>query len=181
MSKEPPSLNYFLNPLVDELEALWRGIKVKTYRSPTEGAEIRAALVCCAADIPTARKLCGFVGHSANRGCSHCNKFFPGGFGEKKDYSGFDRSSSPKRTDDSHRQNARELLKCRTKIQRKKMESSLGTRFTSLLKLPYYGSITMCAIDPMHNLFKIWCENEHLTKKNSFEKYRNALRMLKLP
>ena len=173
LSKEPPSLNSFLNPLVDELNALWRGVRVKTRRSPIEGAQIRAALICCAADIPAARKLCGFVGHSANRGCSHCNKFFPGGFGEKKDYSGFDRSTWPKRTDDSHRQNARKLENCRSKTQRKKMESMLGTRYTSLLELPYYGSITMCVIDPMHNLFlgtakkmfKIWCENDILTKE----------------
>ena len=40
MSKEPPSLNHFLDPLVGELEELWCGIKVKTYRSPTEGAEM---------------------------------------------------------------------------------------------------------------------------------------------
>lgn len=93
LSKEPPSLNTFLNPLVDELNVLWRGIKVKTRKSPVEGSDIRAALMCCAADIPAARKLCGFVGHSANRGCSHCDKFFPGGFGEKKDYSGVDRST----------------------------------------------------------------------------------------
>ena len=173
LTKEPPSLNYFLNPLVTELNALWRGMKIRTFGSPTEGAEVRAALICCAADIPAARKLCGFVGHSANHGCSHCNKFFPGGFGEKKDYSGFDRRSWPLRTDDSHRQNARKLQNCRTKTQRKKMESMLGSRYTSLLELPYYGSVTMCVIDPMHNLFlgtakkmfKIWCENDILTKE----------------
>ena len=90
LTKEPPSLNYFLNPLVTELKALWRGIKIRTFRSPTEGAEIRAAVICCAIDIPAARKLCGFVGHSVNHGCSHCNKFFPGG---EKDYSGLDRRS----------------------------------------------------------------------------------------
>ena len=175
LTKEPPSLNYFLNPLVDELNALWRGIKIRTFTSPTGGAEIRAALLCCAADIPAARKLCGFVGHSANLGCSHCSKFFPGGFGEKKDYSGFDRRSWPLRTDDSHRQNARKLQNCRTKTQRRKMESMLGSRYTSLLELPYYGSVTMCVIDPMHNLFlgtakkilmfKIWCENDILAKE----------------
>lgn len=53
------------------------------------------------------------------------------------------------------------------------MESTLGSRYTSLLELPYYGSITMCVIDPMHNLFlgsakkmfKIWCEDGFLTKE----------------
>ena len=35
-----------------------------------------AALLCVAADIPTTRKACGFVGHSANRACSKCFKLF---------------------------------------------------------------------------------------------------------
>ena len=96
LSKEPQSLNSFLDPLVGELTVLWHGIKVKTKKAPVQGEEIRGALICCAADIPAARKLCGFVGHSANRGCSHCGKFFPGGFGEKNDYSGFDRSTWPR-------------------------------------------------------------------------------------
>ena len=173
LSKEPQSLNSFLDPLVGELTVLWHGIKVKTKKAPVQGEEIRGALICCAADIPAARKLCGFVGHSANRGCSHCGKFFPGGFGEKKDYSGFDRSTWPRRTDSSHRQNARKVEKCRTKTEKKKMESMLGTRYTSLLRLPYYGSITMCVIDPMYNLFlgtgkkmfKIWCERDILSKE----------------
>ena len=47
LSKEPQSLNSFLDPLVDKLTVLWRGIKVKTKK----GEEIRAALICCAADI----------------------------------------------------------------------------------------------------------------------------------
>ena len=79
--------------------------------------------------------------------------FFPGGFGEKKDYSGFDRSTCPKRTDSAHRENARKIERCKTNTERKKMEAKLGSRYTSLLELPYYVSITMCVIDPMHNLF----------------------------
>lgn len=115
--------------------------------------EQRCALhSCCASDIPAAHKLCGFVGHSANHSCSHCNKFFPGGFSEKKDYSGFDRSSWPNEpmllTD-----KMLEGLRNAEPRQRTKMELTLGSRYTSLLKLPYYSSITMCVIDPKHNLF----------------------------
>ncbi|KAL9988743.1 hypothetical protein ACROYT_G003224 [Oculina patagonica] len=36
------------------------------------------------------RKLCGFLGHSAKRGCPHSYKIFPGSFGEHRNYSGFD-------------------------------------------------------------------------------------------
>ena len=151
---EPPSLNNFLEPAVDELRALWRGVQVNTYDSPNEGVEMRAALLCCASDIPAARKLCGFLGHSANRGCSHCYKFFPGGFGEPKDYSGFqDRQSWPRRTTEQHRRDAYKVKNCKSATERSKMASKLGSRYTILLELPYYSSITMCVIDPMHNLF----------------------------
>lgn len=174
LKKEPLSLTHFLTPAVDELLSLWKGVKVDAYNEP-EPVTIRAALLCCASDIPAARKLCGFLGHQANRGCSHCYKFFPGGFGEKRDYSGFeDRDSWPLRTDAQHRRDAIKTTKCKTKTKRKKMESSLGSRYTELLRLPYYGSVTMCIIDPMHNLFlgtakklfKIWIDKELLSKKD---------------
>ena len=99
LSKKPSSLNSLLNPLVDKVNELWHGIKVTTRKSPIHRAEIRAALICGAADIPAATKLCGFLGHSVNHGCSHSNKFPPRGFGEKKDYSRFNRSTWPEKTD----------------------------------------------------------------------------------
>ena len=58
----------------------------------------RAAVIGVSSDIPAPRKICGFKGHSAFLGCSCCLKRFPGGFGEKKDYSGFKRNSWKPRT-----------------------------------------------------------------------------------
>ena len=72
LAHEPKSLNNFLKPAVDELNALWKGLNVNTYNSPSTAVEIRAAVLCFASDIPAARKHCGFVGHSAKRGCSQC-------------------------------------------------------------------------------------------------------------
>mgnify|MGYP001799876076 CR=1 FL=1 len=74
LNHESKSLNYFLEPFVDELNALWNGLNVATNESPCQ--TIPAAVLCCAANIPAARKLCGFLGHSVNRACSHCYKFF---------------------------------------------------------------------------------------------------------
>lgn len=53
-----------------------------------------------------------------------------------------------------------------------KLASELGSRYTILLELPYYASIEMCIIDPMHNLFlgtakrvfSKWVENDIITK-----------------
>ena len=77
-----PKLETFLNPCVDELNGLWRGISMSTSLSAVP-LKVFAALICVAADIPATRKVCGFVGHSASRACSKRFKFFTGGFGEK--------------------------------------------------------------------------------------------------
>ena len=173
LRKEPSSLNHFLDPAVNELKALWNGVNVRTFNSPTDAVNIQAAVLCCSADIPAARKLCGFLGHQANRGCSHCYKFFPGGFQDSKDYSGFeDRDSWPKRTPAQHRRDAMRVKNCTCKTAPKKLESKLGSRYTVLLELPYYSSLTMCAIDPMHNLFlgtakrvfTMWADQNVITK-----------------
>ena len=73
-------------------------------QTPQGLKEIKAMLICAACDIPASRKLGGFLGHAAEKGCSRCLKSFPTEkFGEKKDYSGFDRSKWPEITIDEHR------------------------------------------------------------------------------
>lgn len=84
--------------------------------------KFRAALLSIAADVPAARKLCGFKGHSAHRGCSRCLKVFPGGFGEKKDYSGFDRENWQPRTCIDHRSNARKNRKKYNSIKQEQVK-----------------------------------------------------------
>ena len=41
----------------------------------TEGA-IHAVLVCNLSDVPATRKVGGFVGHGALKGCSYCLRSF---------------------------------------------------------------------------------------------------------
>lgn len=42
---------------------------------------------------------------------------------------------------------------CLTKGEKEQTETFYGSRFTPLVKLPYYDSICMAIVDPMHNLF----------------------------
>ena len=56
---EPKYLNEFLQPAVNELQALWKGVRLKSSLSSIS-LKVCAALVCISADIPAARKLCGF-------------------------------------------------------------------------------------------------------------------------
>lgn len=66
--KEPSlNINAFLDPLVEELQALWDGIIMED--SSFLGHQVyRAALLCLSSDIPATRKCGGFVGHGAYRG-----------------------------------------------------------------------------------------------------------------
>ena len=113
MTKEPKLLNTFLEPIVDEFNPFWRGVKLTTSQSGTP-LIYRGAILFASADLPAVRKLYGFKGHSAHRGCSKCFKYFPSSFGEKADYSGFDRESWPPRHNHSHRINAEMVRKAST-------------------------------------------------------------------
>ena len=69
--KEPKgSVNSFLRPLVEELKEFWDGVILNCMFHPLKKVCVWAAVTCCTCDIPVTRKLCGFVGHCATRGCS---------------------------------------------------------------------------------------------------------------
>ena len=129
--KEPPlSINSYLTPLVSELLKLWNGVQMPV---PVGHSEfVRCALMCVGCDLPAGRKVCGFLGHSANLGCTRCYASFSRGFG-CQDYSGFDRSQWRLRTNEQHRKDVNDILKCSTKTAKKGKESELGCRYSVLI------------------------------------------------
>jgi hypothetical protein len=138
LEKEPPTLNPFLVPLVKELQELWKGVRLYTSESPKYRVLIRGALLCAACDIPAARKLCGFKGHNANRGCSKCFKEFPGPV-TNKDYSGFDRQNWPQRDVTKHRQVSKKIKEAKTLQLKNKLQTMHGIYFTTLSNLEYFN------------------------------------------
>lgn len=115
---------------------------------------VRSALICTACDIPASRKVSGFVGHNAFRGCSRCLKTFPTeAFGQKPDYTGTDRSSWAPRKMEVHRKQSILHKQCNTLQKQKEIEHEYGCRYSVLLELPYYNIIRYCVIDPMHNIY----------------------------
>ena len=142
--KGPPlHINSFLKPLVDELKQLWTGVRLVN----VDGISIlvRGGLLCVGCDIPAARKVGGFLGHRATKGCSKCNTSFPtNSFGEKADYSNYNRSSWKARTNEDHRANVMKHLVRNTLAEREKIETESGVRYTVLLELPYYNAPRMC-------------------------------------
>ena len=88
---------------MDELKILWSG---RTFVNAIgQTVLVRAALLCGGSDIPATRKLGGFVGHQATKGCSKCTLSFPTeNFGKKPDHSNFNRSEWENRSNDKHRE-----------------------------------------------------------------------------
>ena len=145
-------INSFLRPLVSELLDFLKGVRMSV-RGYDDLQVVRCALLCVASDLPAARKVCGFLGHSARLACSRCKKEFPGGFGEPTNYSGFEREHWPPRNSVDHRKDVELIQKERTITERKRLESQYGCRYSVLLDLPYFDPVRMTIIDPMHNLF----------------------------
>lgn len=151
MKSEPPT-NTFIDPLVEELKQAWSGFYMKSYNSPSQPVKFKLALICVGCDIPASRKLCGFLGHAATKGCNKCMKTFDGGVGEKN-YGGFDMSLWEDRNLEVHKEIVKKIVRSKTKTSREKLEKEYGVRYSVLLELAYFDPVTMTIIDPMHNLF----------------------------
>lgn len=170
--REPAlSINSYLTPLIDELLSFLKGVQMNVHGKGVR--TVRCALLCLACDTPACRKAAGFLSHSATLGCSKCLKKFPGPVG-CKDYSGFDRSLWPPRSNDQHRKDVETIQRSSTKTEREQQESLHGCRYSVLLDLPYFDPVRMCIIDPMHNLYlgstkhilkRVWLEQDKLTSR----------------
>ena len=151
-----PSLhiNTYLDPLVEELNILWKdGIQILS-PDAHDPITLRAALLCVACDTPATRKVCGFYGHMAKCGCSKCTKIFE----TNPDngamcYGGdFNTVSAPRKEDD-HCAQAFLGQQQVSNAAKQRVESLSGSRFTSLMHLEYFDCIRFHIIDAMHNLF----------------------------
>ena len=182
------NVNSFLDPLVEELLDFWDDVWLDC---PSTGPRFcRLAVLCVTCDIPASRKLCGFLGFSARKGCNKCKKEFPrSSFGEKQDFSGFDRDSWDLHTNIDHREQVWRVHNSVTsKKGREKKESVNGVWFSSLIHLPYFDFIACVVIDPMHNLMlgttkkmlKIWKEL-NLLDEQDFKVLQKRINKLKVP
>ena len=184
--KEPShDINSYLGPLVSELLELYSGLWFTT----TLGRQfLRGILVCIASDIPATRKAAGFVGHNGLKGCSRCLKSFTTDSNHLTDYSGYNRDSWTKRTNEAHREHAYRELRAKTKAEKKSIERKYGARYSVLFELPYYNSIRFVVIDMMHNLFlgtskhmlNLWKELNILDTKH-FQLIQTKIQTLNVP
>ena len=150
--KEPShTVNPFLEPLVEDFLHLWPGVEMELRGGII--SKVRAALICVSCDSPAVRKVAGFLSHSATKGCYKCLKTFPtNAFGDKPDFSGFNREEWPLRTHSNSYAAGMEHRHAKTAKARNTIEKAHGIRYTVLSRLPYYDIVRFTVIDPMHNL-----------------------------
>ena len=152
-SEPPLTINSYLTPIVKELKTLWEGVSFRLVcNGRTVEQTFRGALIGVACDLPATRKVCGFLGHTANLGCSKCLVKFSEGF-NKQNYSNFDRETWVLRSNTQHRGDIKKVMEARNKTNLAKLESEYGCRYSVLLDLPYFDPVRMHLVDPMHNLY----------------------------
>ena len=132
---------------------MWtEGVLLTTAESTNIPLLHRVALLCIACDIPAARKVSGFLGHSGTLGCSRCQKQFPGEIGNKN-YSGFGKDSWVLRNNSQHRASVASLYQYKTPSARGREESKTGARYSVLLELEYVDIVRFTIIHSIYNLF----------------------------
>ena len=185
LSKEPSSLNSFLQPVIENLLTLKNGVKMGMKKN------ITARLICTSSDIPATRKLGGFLGHSAILGCSKCLKTFDTmtiNGSKKRNYSGFQRDVWIPRTNQQHRADILKISKSRNDSERVTLEKKLGCRYSALLELDYFDPVIHHVVDPMHNLFlgtakrmfKLWIDLG-LLRLSSLKEIDTRIKSLPVP
>ena len=172
-SEPKKHINTFLCPLVEELKQLWQGVILQD----CHGAPVvcRGALVCVACDLPAGRKVSGFTGPMSTKGCSRCLlSFKTQSFGEKPDFSNFDRATWEPRSMEQHYAVSQIHSSCKTAKERSDLEREYGIRYSVLNELPYFNASRMTIIDPMYNLLlgsakyvlSIWKEQKHISTEH---------------
>ena len=171
--KEPKfTMNSFIGSLVQELNSAYKGWKIPTNHPMLKHVTVRLCVGWISSDIPATRKLCGFLGHSARLGCNKCLKSFPTArFGEKPDFSGFNREDWELRTKSNHISSCSKIQDATSKTSLESLETEHGIRYSALINLPMFDPIRFPVIDPMRNLLlgtskhvvKLWIKRDLLT------------------
>ena len=145
-SEHTNSTPNFMKPFVDELLQFLHGVVI-----PGIAPKVRARLICVAADLPAGRAFCGFVAVGANAGCPRCQKHAHE-YGDFKN-DGVFLSGNRRRTHEEHKLNA-DIWKSKTvKSNQAAYAKEHGSRWSHLLRLPYFDCVRFLSIDPMHCFF----------------------------
>jgi len=129
--------------IVDHLQAMWQGKKIRTHRHP-DGALKRVAVLPTIGDLLAIRKLLGFAGVASHNFCSFCTL-------QRSEMDNLDYESWTKRTGADVLAGAMEWKSATTKKDRKAFFKKNGVRWSSLHRLTYRDPVQHTVLGVMHN------------------------------
>lgn len=140
-------VNHLLRPLVEDLLDLWvNGIFLTQTSKFPFGRRIRCALIPIISDLPAARRVAGLGGHSASYFCSECLL-------RLEDINNLDINSWTFRTYQEHCSHAVAWRDAPTQAERTRIFCEYGSKWSELLRLPYWDPTKYVVIDSMHGFY----------------------------
>lgn len=138
-------LHRLLRPVVDEMLPFWTdGIRYERTSDYQFGRLVRALILLLVCDLEAARALGGFMQATHTHVCSVCHTLLSG-------LTNFDVSTWNLRDGAKHK-DAGELWKKAVATERKRLETTLGARYSEIHRLPYHDPVRHTVIDSMHNI-----------------------------
>lgn len=140
-------INYFLEPLIDEMLELWKhGVFLSRTSLRPHGHRVRCAVGPLVCDLPAARQMAGFAHYRSKNFCSECTQTLD-------DINNLDYETWTTRTCRAHRAAAKAWRDAETQEERERLMGLHGVRWSELLRLPYWDPTTFTVIDPMHAFY----------------------------
>lgn len=139
-------MNQIMIPIVDNFRQLYKdGVRITGLGQNYASLLVRCALIALVCDLPAARKVAGFMGHSAKAFfCSFCTL-------SRQDLAQIENITP--RSLENHLRDAIAHRDAPTPSARAAVLAETGIRWSELLRLPYWNPIESTVVDSMHNLF----------------------------
>lgn len=139
-------MNQIMIPIVDNFRRLYKdGVHFSGLDERCASLLVRCALIALVCDLAAARKVAGFMGHSAKEFfCSFCT-LSRAAITQIEDLT--------PRSLENHLRDAITHRDAPTPAARAAILSETGVRWSELLRLPYWNPIEFTVVDSMHNLF----------------------------
>jgi len=137
------TINHLTSPIVTELEDLWEGVTISTFRHP-EGVQKRVGILLAVADLLGIRKLLGYAAVNARKFCSFCDL-------DHNKLGAVDQGIGQLRTGEDVRRAGRAYLDASTIEKRKRLFKESGVRFSTMQQLSYRDPVRHTVLGMMHN------------------------------
>ena len=143
--KEPDynSISHVFQPLMTELQELWRGLFLSSTASHPQGRLIRVALWPLLADSPAMKKISGFSSHNSTNFCTYCHITID-------NINEVDVKAYKKRHQHSIKAQSQAWLNAPSASAQEKLVKKHGVRATPFANLSYWQPINFTTIDIMH-------------------------------